>query len=186
MTSICILKNAPSFSELAKREEKRVADIIKNDKNHDEQERRIRGGERDSGAPGVAMKNRPKLYAPELGANRLTDGNPVDFYYFTSKSLSQRQADAGWHLTALYRQGFPQSRLVGRIGEVGRELISPEEEEEQASARKAFSELIAGLPVMSGRMISRIVRNEYPDTPMGVTHLISGLDIVADRLKFPR
>ncbi|WP_145995908.1 hypothetical protein [Acetobacter aceti] len=163
-----------------------MANILKDDQKHAEQLRKIDAGKIDTGTTGQAMKRRPREFVSAVGADRITDGSPVDFYFYTTQTLSQRQADAGWKLMGLYRQGFPQPRLVGRIGEVGRELVSGEEEEMLASARRLFTELTDKLPVVAGRMISRIVRNEYPDCRMGVTHLMEGLDIVADRLKLPR
>lgn len=186
MSSFCILKNAPSFVDLRKREERRFASIIKDDKRHAEDERRIKAGAVDKGTDGNAMISRPSSYSTEFGVRRMTDVSPIDFYFHTSKTLSLRQADAGWRLSSIYRTGFPQPRMVGRLGEAGRELVSPEQEEETVNARRLFAELTSGIPLNPARMIARIVRNEYPDTQMGVTHLIDGLDIVADRLKLPR
>ncbi|AOW48388.1 hypothetical protein WSS15_23540 [Acetobacter pasteurianus] len=186
MTKLCIRENAPSFAELADREKRRVSKMFKDDKRYADNEERIRYGAADAGASGLAMKKRPREFVPAVGVERLTDVSPIDFYFYTAECLSQRQANAGWELMGLYRAGFPQPRMVSRIGETGRELISPEQEAEYAEARKKFIELTGKIPTTPARMLSRVVRGEYPDCHMGVLRLQEALDIVADRLKLPQ
>lgn len=118
----------------------------------------------------------------EADERRVGAVHPLDFYTDID-ALSGYAIEAGWELCRIYRRGFPQSRVTSRLGDSGREIISESVEADQAEARRLFRVLTDGLPVMPARMISRIVRAEYPDVHMGVNYLAEGLLIVEQKLR---
>ncbi|NLI27347.1 MAG: hypothetical protein GX413_08170 [Acetobacter sp.] len=121
-------------------------------------------------------------HSSEADGQRVGAAHPLDFYAAID-ALSGYAIETGWELCRIYRRGFPQARVTSRLGDSGRETIPESVEADQAEARRLFRVLTDGLPVMPGRMISRIVRAEYPDVHMGVEYLAEGLLIVEKKLR---
>ncbi|WP_218064119.1 hypothetical protein [Nguyenibacter vanlangensis] len=128
------------------------------------------------------MLARRRVYDREVGADRMLD-NCVLSFYVDIDALTRRQADAGHEVCRLYALAFGRPRVVADLGGRGADLSSPEDDEQEGRAWKRYNELVGVVPTSARAQIMRLVRGEFPDQHMGVSHLAEGLDRIADELR---